>query len=61
MEEICKNQWVQFIGIPSCFYKQSLHCSVLPHVGLTLLSLMYIVGGAFVFYTFERENEVRVR
>uniref|UniRef100_A0A183BPT2 Ion channel n=1 Tax=Globodera pallida TaxID=36090 RepID=A0A183BPT2_GLOPA len=34
---------------------------VLPHIGLILLSLCYIVGGAFVFYQLERPNEIAVR
>ncbi|KAI1731692.1 ion channel domain-containing protein [Ditylenchus destructor] len=34
---------------------------ILPHIGLILLSLLYIIGGAFVFYQVERPNEVAVR
>uniref|UniRef100_A0A915CV03 Uncharacterized protein n=1 Tax=Ditylenchus dipsaci TaxID=166011 RepID=A0A915CV03_9BILA len=34
---------------------------ILPHVGLILLSLFYIVGGAFVFYQVEGPNEIAVR
>ncbi|KAL3086119.1 hypothetical protein niasHS_009689 [Heterodera schachtii] len=34
---------------------------VLPHVGLILMSVCYIVGGAFVFYQLERPNEIAVR
>ncbi|PIO63613.1 Ion channel, partial [Teladorsagia circumcincta] len=30
---------------------------VLPHVGLILLSLLYVVGGAVAFYHMERPNE----
>ncbi|KHN87881.1 TWiK family of potassium channels protein 7 [Toxocara canis] len=34
---------------------------ILPHVGLTLLSLLYISGGAFAFYHLERPNEIAIR
>ncbi|WKX99187.1 hypothetical protein Q1695_014231 [Nippostrongylus brasiliensis] len=34
---------------------------VLPHVGLILLSLLYVVGGAVAFYHMERPNEMAVR
>uniref|UniRef100_A0A914YDD9 Potassium channel domain-containing protein n=1 Tax=Panagrolaimus superbus TaxID=310955 RepID=A0A914YDD9_9BILA len=34
---------------------------ILPHIGLIILSLLYIVGGAFVFYYLEHPNEVFVR
>uniref|UniRef100_A0AC34QHE6 Potassium channel domain-containing protein n=1 Tax=Panagrolaimus sp. JU765 TaxID=591449 RepID=A0AC34QHE6_9BILA len=34
---------------------------ILPHIGLIILSLVYIIGGAFVFYHLERPNEVYVR
>lgn len=34
---------------------------VLPHIGLILLSVCYVVGGAFVFYQLERPNEVAIR
>lgn len=34
---------------------------VLPHVGLVLLSVLYICGGAVAFYQLERPYEVSVR
>jgi hypothetical protein len=34
---------------------------ILPHVGLILLSVLYICGGAVAFYQLERPNEVTVR
>ncbi|KAK6015572.1 hypothetical protein OSTOST_19001 [Ostertagia ostertagi] len=34
---------------------------VLPHVGLILLSLLYVVGGAVAFYHMERPNEAPVK
>lgn len=34
---------------------------ILPHVGLILISCVYIVGGATVFYFVESPNEVRTR
>ncbi|VDM54975.1 unnamed protein product [Angiostrongylus costaricensis] len=34
---------------------------VLPHVGLILLSLLYVVGGAVAFYQMEHPNEMAVR
>uniref|UniRef100_A0AC35ES39 Potassium channel domain-containing protein n=1 Tax=Panagrolaimus sp. PS1159 TaxID=55785 RepID=A0AC35ES39_9BILA len=34
---------------------------ILPHIGLIILSLLYIVGGAFIFYYLEHPNEVFVR
>ncbi|VDP07137.1 unnamed protein product [Heligmosomoides polygyrus] len=34
---------------------------VLPHVGLILLSLLYVVGGAVAFYHMERPNEHKER
>ncbi|VDK54492.1 unnamed protein product [Gongylonema pulchrum] len=34
---------------------------ILPHVGLIILSLLYIIGGAFAFYHLERPNEIAVR
>ncbi|KJH46603.1 Ion channel [Dictyocaulus viviparus] len=34
---------------------------VLPHVGLILLSLLYVVGGAVAFYHMEHPNEMAVR
>ncbi|CAJ0943248.1 unnamed protein product, partial [Mesorhabditis belari] len=34
---------------------------ILPHVGLILLSFVYIVGGAFAFYHLEGPNEVSIR
>ncbi|KIH53226.1 Ion channel [Ancylostoma duodenale] len=34
---------------------------VLPHVGLILLSLLYVVGGAVAFYHMERPNEVSTK
>ena len=34
---------------------------ILPHIGLIILSLLYIVGGAFIFYYLEHPNEVYVR
>ncbi|PIO70913.1 hypothetical protein TELCIR_07205 [Teladorsagia circumcincta] len=33
---------------------------VLPHVGLILLSLLYVVGGAVAFYHMERPNEYKL-
>ncbi|CAI5444388.1 unnamed protein product [Caenorhabditis angaria] len=34
---------------------------ILPHVGLILLSLFYVIGGAMVFYHMERAHEIHVR
>uniref|UniRef100_A0A1I7Z1E1 RIC3 domain-containing protein n=1 Tax=Steinernema glaseri TaxID=37863 RepID=A0A1I7Z1E1_9BILA len=34
---------------------------ILPHVGLILLSMIYVVGGALIFYQLERPNEMEVR
>ncbi|CAD6190324.1 unnamed protein product [Caenorhabditis auriculariae] len=34
---------------------------VLPHVGLILLSLLYVIGGAIAFYHMERPHEMAVR
>lgn len=34
---------------------------ILPHIGLIILSLLYIIGGAFAFYHLERPNEIAVR
>ncbi|VDN55130.1 unnamed protein product [Dracunculus medinensis] len=34
---------------------------VLPHIGLILLSILYIFGGALAFYQLERPNEIQVR
>lgn len=34
---------------------------ILPHVGLILLSFLYVIGGAFIFYHIERPNEIAVR
>ncbi|CAB3403355.1 unnamed protein product [Caenorhabditis bovis] len=34
---------------------------ILPHVGLILLSLLYVIGGAMVFYHMERPFEMEVR
>ncbi|CAK5096632.1 unnamed protein product [Meloidogyne enterolobii] len=34
---------------------------VLPHIGLILLSLFYVVGGAFIFYHLESPNEMDIR
>lgn len=34
---------------------------ILPHIGLILLSMLYVVGGAFVFYQVERPHEIAVR
>uniref|UniRef100_A0A1I7XPW0 Ion_trans_2 domain-containing protein n=1 Tax=Heterorhabditis bacteriophora TaxID=37862 RepID=A0A1I7XPW0_HETBA len=34
---------------------------ILPHVGLILLSLLYVIGGAVAFYHMERPHEVAVR
>uniref|UniRef100_A0A7E4UZL0 TWiK family of potassium channels protein 7 n=1 Tax=Panagrellus redivivus TaxID=6233 RepID=A0A7E4UZL0_PANRE len=34
---------------------------ILPHVGLIILSLVYIIGGAFVFYHLEHPNEMYIR
>ncbi|VDK48481.1 unnamed protein product [Anisakis simplex] len=34
---------------------------ILPHIGLILLSVVYIIGGAFAFYHFERPHEIAIR
>ncbi|KAK0416481.1 hypothetical protein QR680_012514 [Steinernema hermaphroditum] len=34
---------------------------ILPHVGLIILSMIYVVGGALIFYQLERPNEIEVR
>ncbi|CAD5215938.1 unnamed protein product [Bursaphelenchus okinawaensis] len=34
---------------------------ILPHVGLILISCVYIVGGAMIFYVVESPNEVNIR
>lgn len=34
---------------------------ILPHIGLILLSMLYVVGGAFVFYQVEKPYEIAVR
>lgn len=34
---------------------------MLPHIGLILLSILYIFGGALAFYQLERPNEIQVR
>lgn len=34
---------------------------ILPHVGLILISCVYIVGGAMIFYVVESPNEERIR
>lgn len=34
---------------------------ILPHIGLIMLSLLYVIGGAFVFYHIEEPNELAVR
>ncbi|CAI4231503.1 unnamed protein product [Auanema sp. JU1783] len=34
---------------------------ILPHVGLILLSLFYVIGGAVAFYNLERPHEMAVR
>uniref|UniRef100_A0A913I3A7 Potassium channel domain-containing protein n=1 Tax=Strongyloides stercoralis TaxID=6248 RepID=A0A913I3A7_STRER len=34
---------------------------ILFHIGLCFLSLLYIIGGAFIFFHFERPNELAIR
>ncbi|TKR77323.1 hypothetical protein L596_018320 [Steinernema carpocapsae] len=34
---------------------------ILPHVGLIILSMIYVFGGALIFYQLERPNEIEVR
>uniref|UniRef100_A0A0N5ATQ7 Ion channel n=1 Tax=Syphacia muris TaxID=451379 RepID=A0A0N5ATQ7_9BILA len=34
---------------------------IIPHIGLILLSLIYVSGGALVFYHLEKPNEVEIR
>ncbi|VDN34681.1 unnamed protein product [Gongylonema pulchrum] len=59
-EPLVKYMYAEVLPAPMAGWKKYARI-ILPHVGLIILSLLYIIGGAFAFYHLERPNEIAVR